>query len=123
MGRCKDSILMHTLRFFFQFVFVFLSIHKVFDCLLLRASITESSVTCFRMESVYRMWARERCDGFESKILDDLRRELHITLGTAKWQVTFASKALAEFSYSLGNLLNLRRWYFRSWKSLRGPLA
>lgn len=47
------------------------------------------------MESVYRMWIRERNDGLESEISDELMRELHTCLGTAKWQ-------LEEFERAVG---------------------
>lgn len=68
------------------------------------------------MESVYRLWVRERCDGSEPEFLDELRRELHITLGTAKWQVSWFSHSLVSVVYWIyGDGL------FRSWKSSRGP--
>ncbi|ONK70541.1 uncharacterized protein A4U43_C05F34780 [Asparagus officinalis] len=39
------------------------------------------------MESTYRMWVRERNDGIYPEFLDEMRKELHTTLGTAKWQL------------------------------------
>lgn len=48
------------------------------------------------MESVYRTWARERTDGFESEMSDELRRELHTRLGTAKWQLEEFERAVSS---------------------------
>ncbi|KAJ6837176.1 uncharacterized protein M6B38_121545 [Iris pallida] len=48
------------------------------------------------LESVYRMWARERTDGFESEISDELRRELHTRLGTAMWQLEEFERAVSS---------------------------
>lgn len=48
------------------------------------------------MESVYRMWIRERNDHvLQSEISDELRRELHTCLGTAKWQLEEFEKAVS----------------------------
>lgn len=47
------------------------------------------------MESAYRMWVRGRVDGFEPEFLDELRRELHTTLGTAKWQLEEFERAVS----------------------------
>lgn len=44
---------------------------------------------CFRMESTYRMWTRNRRNGFGLEASDELSRELQTALGTAKWQVCF----------------------------------
>lgn len=70
----------------------------VFDCLLLRVLMLNVVENCvfggllhllFRLESMYRMWIRDRSDGFNSEMSDELRRELHTAVGTAKWQVGF----------------------------------
>ncbi|KAL4182153.1 hypothetical protein AMTRI_Chr12g274510 [Amborella trichopoda] len=39
------------------------------------------------MESVYRTWLKDRREGSRSDDSDELRRDLHTALGTAKWQV------------------------------------
>ena len=59
----------------------------VFDCLYLR--FLASCTSCFRLESMYRMWIRDHRHRFNSEVSDELRRELHTALGTAKWQVGF----------------------------------
>lgn len=41
------------------------------------------------MESGYRTWLRERREGVAPQYLDELRGELQMALGTAKWQVRF----------------------------------
>ncbi|KAF3786482.1 hypothetical protein EJ110_NYTH25281 [Nymphaea thermarum] len=38
------------------------------------------------MESAYRIWERERKEGFAVDDSDELRKELHTALGTTKWQ-------------------------------------
>ncbi|XP_042489002.1 uncharacterized protein LOC122069135 [Macadamia integrifolia] len=49
------------------------------------------------MESVYRAWLREGRDGIGPEDSEELRRELQITLGTAKWQGCVSTeKALIE---------------------------
>lgn len=47
-----------------------------------------------RMESIFRAWDRERIEGFQSDELDELRRELHTALGTAKWQLEEFERAV-----------------------------
>ncbi|XP_043711619.1 uncharacterized protein LOC122660389 isoform X2 [Telopea speciosissima] len=46
------------------------------------------------MESVYRTWFRERRDGLGPEDSEELRRELQITLGTAKWQLEEFERAV-----------------------------
>lgn len=41
-----------------------------------------------RMESAYRAWIRGRRENSTPQVLDELRRELQTSLGTAKWQVS-----------------------------------
>lgn len=43
----------------------------------------------FRMEFAYRTWVREKREGLSPDDLDELRREVQTTLGTAKWQVGY----------------------------------
>ncbi|KAF5197557.1 Syntaxin/t-SNARE family protein [Thalictrum thalictroides] len=45
------------------------------------------------LESMYRMWVRRR-EGQEIEYSDDLRRELQIALGTAKWQLDEFERAV-----------------------------
>lgn len=47
-----------------------------------------------RMESVYRLWIQERRDGLKPD--DELRRELHTVLGTAKWQLEELERAVTS---------------------------
>ncbi|WOL13482.1 hypothetical protein Cni_G22252 [Canna indica] len=55
------------------------------------------------MESIYRMWIRNRRDGFDLEDSDVLRRELQAALGIAKWQLEEFEKAvkLSHKKYSL----------------------
>ncbi|XP_039141831.1 uncharacterized protein LOC120279052 [Dioscorea cayenensis subsp. rotundata] len=46
------------------------------------------------MESLYRLWMRECSDGCKSEALDELRRELHTALSTAKWQLEEFERAV-----------------------------
>ncbi|XP_077238312.1 uncharacterized protein LOC143879691 isoform X2 [Tasmannia lanceolata] len=46
------------------------------------------------LESVYRAWERERRDGFKSDDSEELCRELHIAIGTTKWQLEEFEKAV-----------------------------
>ncbi|XP_042500830.1 uncharacterized protein LOC122078769 isoform X2 [Macadamia integrifolia] len=46
------------------------------------------------MESVYRTWLRERREGTGPEDSEELRRELQITLGTAKWQLEEFERAV-----------------------------
>ncbi|XP_043696915.1 uncharacterized protein LOC122647626 [Telopea speciosissima] len=46
------------------------------------------------MESVYRTWLRERREGMGPEDSEELRRELQITLGTAKWQLEEFERAV-----------------------------
>ncbi|XP_074591927.1 uncharacterized protein LOC141847750 [Curcuma longa] len=46
------------------------------------------------LESLYRIWMRYLKDGFPSGAEDELHRELHIALGTAKWQLEEFEKAV-----------------------------
>ncbi|WOK95023.1 hypothetical protein Cni_G03728 [Canna indica] len=46
------------------------------------------------LESLYRMWTRNLKDGFSSDTSDELHGELHIALGTAKWQLEEFEKAV-----------------------------
>ncbi|KAJ4959601.1 hypothetical protein NE237_026712 [Protea cynaroides] len=46
------------------------------------------------MESVYRTWLRERREGIGAEDSEYLRRELQITLGTAKWQLEEFERAI-----------------------------
>lgn len=62
------------------------------------------------MESVYRMWIREYNDNFEPQILDDLRRELQTTLGTAKWQLEEFERAVNQnYEKCLSNDSTIKR--------------
>ncbi|XP_058113761.1 uncharacterized protein LOC131256751 isoform X2 [Magnolia sinica] len=54
------------------------------------------------MVSIYRTWERERREGFQSDDSDELRRELHTTLGTAKWQLEEFEKAV-KMSHRYGS--------------------
>ncbi|KAJ0962330.1 hypothetical protein J5N97_030158 [Dioscorea zingiberensis] len=47
------------------------------------------------MESLYRMWMRDFSDGHKLEALDELRRELHTALSTAKWQLEEFEKAVS----------------------------
>lgn len=47
------------------------------------------------MESLYRLWMRECSDGCKSEVLDELRRELHTALSTAKWQLEEFERAVS----------------------------
>nr|GMD75997.1 syntaxin/T-SNARE family protein [Ipomoea batatas]GMD81987.1 syntaxin/T-SNARE family protein [Ipomoea batatas] len=46
------------------------------------------------MESAYRTWLRERREGVAPQFLDELRGELQMALGTAKWQLDEFEKAV-----------------------------
>ncbi|XP_072962265.1 uncharacterized protein [Typha angustifolia] len=46
------------------------------------------------LESMYRMWIRDRNNGISSEVSDGMRRELHTALGTAKWQLEEFERAV-----------------------------
>ncbi|XP_031480748.1 uncharacterized protein LOC116250903 isoform X2 [Nymphaea colorata] len=46
------------------------------------------------MESAYRIWERERKEGFAVDDSDELRKELHTALGTTKWQLEEFERAV-----------------------------
>ncbi|CAK9325794.1 unnamed protein product [Citrullus colocynthis] len=46
------------------------------------------------MEFAYRTWIREKREGLSPDDLDELRREVQTTLGTAKWQLEEFEKAV-----------------------------
>jgi len=66
------------------------------------------------MESVYRTWMRERCDGSSSDEVDDLQRELQTALGTAKWQLEQFERAVSscndKYSLEEGTLARRRQF-------------
>lgn len=66
------------------------------------------------MESVYRTWMRERCNGSSSEEVDDLQRELQTALGTAKWQLEQFERAVSSSNdkYSLEEGTVARRRQF-----------
>lgn len=61
------------------------------------------------MESAYRTWLRERREGVEPQYLDEIRRELHITLGTAKWQLEEFEKAVMHSHRNRTNKTTITR--------------
>ncbi|KAG6522206.1 hypothetical protein ZIOFF_019344 [Zingiber officinale] len=66
------------------------------------------------MESFYRMWMRNRRDGYDLEALDELLRELQTALGTAKWQLEEFEKAvkLSHGSFSSeGNAITRHRQF------------
>ncbi|XP_008789669.1 uncharacterized protein LOC103707089 [Phoenix dactylifera] len=66
------------------------------------------------LESMYRMWIRDRSDGLNSEMSDELRRELHTALGTAKWQLEEFERAvnLSHDNCSSGENIVTRRRQF-----------
>lgn len=60
-----------------------------------------------RLESVYRIWVKDRSGGFESDISDQLRRELQTALGTAKWQVDISFFPINLLVFCLEHLMLL----------------
>ncbi|KAG1364113.1 hypothetical protein COCNU_11G009400 [Cocos nucifera] len=66
------------------------------------------------LESMYRMWIRDCSDGFNSEMSDELRRELHTALGTAKWQLEEFERAvnLSHENCSSGENIVTRRRQF-----------
>ncbi|RWW57917.1 hypothetical protein BHE74_00035284 [Ensete ventricosum] len=61
----------------------------VFRCQHLCSAVLEK-----RMESTYRMWTRNRRNGFGLEASDEWSRELRTALGTAKWQLEEFEKAV-----------------------------
>ncbi|KAH7671746.1 t-snare proteins protein [Dioscorea alata] len=55
------------------------------------------------MESMYRMWLRSHSDGFSFDDSNDLRRDLHAALGTAKWQLEAFERAVGLSHQSLSS--------------------
>ncbi|XP_043712147.1 uncharacterized protein LOC122660948 [Telopea speciosissima] len=49
-----------------------------------------------RMESVYRTWLHETKNASNICDIDELRRDLHTTLGTAKWQLEEFARAVSS---------------------------
>ncbi|XP_073004445.1 uncharacterized protein [Typha latifolia] len=64
-----------------------------------------------KMESVYRMWMRDRSNGVGSEVFDELCRELHIALGTAKWQLEEFERAV-KLSHEENKVTVIRRTQF-----------
>ncbi|KAF3780797.1 hypothetical protein EJ110_NYTH38481 [Nymphaea thermarum] len=52
------------------------------------SAVEEVQESADSMESAYRIWERERKDGFAMDDSDELRKELHTALGTTKWQLS-----------------------------------
>nr|GMD74261.1 syntaxin/T-SNARE family protein [Ipomoea batatas] len=50
------------------------------------------------MESAYRTWLRERREGVAPQFLDELRGELQMALGTAKWQDVYNAYSTLQSS-------------------------
>lgn len=48
------------------------------------------------MESAYRLWLRERSEGHNYDVVEELRRELQTALGTAKWQLQEFERAVKQ---------------------------
>ncbi|CAL9136800.1 unnamed protein product [Musa acuminata var. zebrina] len=67
------------------------------------------------MESTYRMWTRNRRNGFGLEASDELSRELQTALGTAKWQLEEFEKAVrashGNYSSQENNTID-RHWQF-----------
>ncbi|URD89819.1 syntaxin 6, N-terminal domain containing protein, partial [Musa troglodytarum] len=67
------------------------------------------------MESTYRMWTRNRRNGFGLEASDELSRELQTALGTAKWQLEEFEKALrashGNYSSQENNTINRHRQF------------
>ncbi|VFR02667.1 unnamed protein product [Cuscuta campestris] len=61
------------------------------------------------MESAYRTWLRERREGVAPQYLDEIRRELHIALGTAKWQLEEFEKAVMLSHRNRTNKITITR--------------
>lgn len=55
------------------------------------------------MESLYRMWLRSDTDEFSFDDSNDLRRDLHAALGTAKWQLEAFERAVSLSHQSLSS--------------------
>ncbi|XP_010913652.1 uncharacterized protein [Elaeis guineensis] len=66
------------------------------------------------LESMYRMWIRDHRHRFNSEVSDELRRELHTALGTAKWQLEEFERAVKlshENCSSAENITTRRRQF------------
>ncbi|CAL9203479.1 unnamed protein product [Musa hybrid cultivar] len=67
------------------------------------------------MESTYRMWTRNRRNGFGLEASDELSTELQTALGTAKWQLEEFEKAVrashGNYSSQENNTID-RHWQF-----------